>query len=264
MYHIDHKNLKAYDNFEIISDNEEILTYRKEKLQSTKKYVNLVKKLMKQKKINFLEIGSGNSKLLINLHKHNFLNKGFGFEISKNRIDFANSWVKDLGINNVFNINDNFINLDKYNLPKIDLCLGIDIVFQFVEPIKKNSEIEVLQKIYNVLDEKGVLVLELDSCEKILLGLKNQSQIWEEFEKSDPWRFSLWKCDFDKETKFLSWNKTYISRCLSKVDTSDITIKIYKKKEIKKLIKKIGFKKVKILKNSDIKLGSEYIVIAKK
>jgi len=257
-----HKNLLAYDNFENIKTKKEKLLYRQEKLKSCSNYIELIKKFTNEK-INFLELGSGNSKISISLELNNLLIDGFNFEISKNRVLFANEWCENLNLKNIHNIRDNFMEIEKYNLPKIDVCLSIDLSFQFIEPLKSGSDLKLLKKIHNILGENGVLILELDSFDKMLELFNNDFNIWEEFDKPDPWIYSLWKLDYNSKKNFLSWKKNYISRDFKKMETTEITLMLYKKIEIQKLLISAGFKKIEFLEGFNNK-NTEFIVIAKK
>lgn len=263
-----HTNLKAYDNFETFNSLEEEEKYRFEKILDSEKHVNFIKKLINKPKINLLELGSGNSKLSINLNHKSLLGVAYNFEISQKRVDFANRWVKTNNYENIYNIKEDFNKLDQYGIKDIDLCFFVDLAFQFTEPITTNSELEVLKKINNTLNDSGKLVMELDGCKRIIDSIKISNKLWEEFKEPDPWIYSLWDCDFEKSKKFLTWKKTYISRDMSKIDKSEIQIKIYNKKEIKLLLESAGFKKVEFLGGWDgkpfVSDGSEYIVIASK
>ena len=77
-----HKNLSAYDTYELFLDDESENQYRKSKLKSCEKHVSLLSKEF-NRKIKILELGSGNSKLLINLQNKNMLDLGWGVEILK-------------------------------------------------------------------------------------------------------------------------------------------------------------------------------------
>lgn len=239
-----HSNLTAYDTFERFEDFDSEKKYRDSKLQECDKHYLFLKKNIKKSKLNILELGSGNSKLLYKLSLENFLQNGVGIEISKSRFDFAEKWKKDLNIQNIININDNFLNLDNYSIDNLNVCLVLDLAFQFCEPLGYQNEIKILQKIYQKLQKGGKLILELDDCKRILKSTKFSSNIWEEFNEPDPWRFSLWDVNYDDKTNFLNWKKIYISRNNNKIDETHIILKIYTKKEIKKILKKIGFKNI--------------------
>jgi SAM-dependent methyltransferase len=159
-----HKNLNAYNGYELFYDYDEIKKYRQSKLDDCEKNLKFIKCFFKEK-INILELGSGNSKLLYNLNSKNMLNFGYGFEISSDRFNFAENWKKDLKINNVKNICDNFLNLGKYNLSEIDLCYMPDLSFQFCEPISDGSEFDLLSAIYQSLKDNGKIIIELDGAQ---------------------------------------------------------------------------------------------------
>ena len=263
-----HTNYYAYDNFECFELVDEEKKYREKKLNGCEKHVDFISKIFNKNKINFLELGSGNSKLSINLNKNNFLKQSYDFEISKNRCEFAKKWIKDIGYNNINVIEDSFVNLPKYDVKNIDLCFCIDLALQFVDPVEKNSDLFVLKNVYNLLNTGGVIVIEIDGCKRIIDSINHSNKIWEEFDYPDPWLYSLWDCKYNFLDKHLKWKKTYISRDFTKVDKSEIILKIYSSEEIKNILLTVGFKDIQLYKNwgmdeyeNDF---SEFIIVAKK
>lgn len=263
----EHINLSAYDSYEIFTDPESENNYRLSKLNSCQKHIDLINQEFDGKKVTILELGSGNSKVLINLNKHGLLNRGWGIEVSKSRFDFATKWLDDLKISNIENINDDLINFDYDSLDELDVCLCVDLCFQFLEPIQKESDELVLKKVYSKLKPGGKIILELDYCGYIITNLPYTKRVWEEFTEPDPWKYSLWNCDFDQQTKILNWNKTFISR-ENEYESTSIYLKIYDKSDIESLLNKIGFKNIRIYQDWNYTPFSrqfdEFIIIAEK
>ena len=265
---MEHKNLHSYNNYEIFDDKIIEDSYKISKLKSSDCHVNFIEKIFKRKNLRVVELGSGNSKTLFNLSLKNILNHGFGFEISNTRHSFAETWKNELGIKNVTNVLDNFLSLGNYNISDVDLFFLSDLSFQFCEPISVGAEKKLLSRIYNDLNDDGKLILELDGCGKVISSIDLNSKIWEEFDINDPWQFSLWNCNYDKKTNFLNWDKTFISRRGDKRDFTSVTLKIYNKEEIEKLLVETGFKKINFYQNWDFDSfksdKSEFIVLAEK
>jgi SAM-dependent methyltransferase len=241
-----HKNFLAYDNYEVFNNKIEEDVYRHSKLKSCDEQVNFVKKKAKKDKIVFLELGSGNSKMLFNLEKNKILDVGYGIEFSKSRFDFSQKWKEDCDIKNVFNFNHDFLEFDYESIKKVDLVFCVDLAFQFCEPIKKGSDVYLLNKIYNQINEGGLIILELDGCSNIIDTIPFSNKIWEEFPETDPWRFSLWNCKY--ENSLLEWDKIFIGR-KGEISETKITLKIYNKEEICQLLKNIGFININLYSN---------------
>jgi hypothetical protein len=262
-----HKNLTAYNGYEIFYDKNEMEKYRQNKLNDCEKNLKFINSFFKEK-INILELGSGNSKLLYNLNLKNLLNFGYGFEISEDRFNFAENWRRDLNIENVKNICDNFLNLKKYNFSNIDLCYMSDLSFQFCEPISEGFEIKLLKDVYETLKKNGKIIIELDGCKKILDSIKMGGKIWDEFDYPDPWQYSLWDCKFDDLNNFLTWDKTFISRDENKKSNSSVILKIYNKEQIENLLLSVGFKNINFFQDWELGEfncdGTEFIIIAEK
>jgi SAM-dependent methyltransferase len=230
-------------------------------------HTELVRNEFGGKKINILELGSGNSKFLINLYRHGLLKNGWGIEVSESRFKFASKWTKDLSIENITNINCDILNFDFRVVNNLDLCFCVDLCFQFLEPIKKDSECFVLEKIYQKLKPGGKIILELDYCGQIICNLPLTSKIWQEFPETDPWKYSLWDCEFDQETKILNWKKTFISR-KNEFDYSSVFLKIYTADDISLLLNKVGFNNIRLYKDWNYSKfeddSGEFVIIAEK
>jgi hypothetical protein len=261
-----HINLSAYDSYEVFTDPELENNYRESKIKSCQKHINLIKSQFNDK-IDILELGSGNSKFLIGLQQQNLINNAWGIEISKSRSNFAAKWISDLCIENITNINDDIINFNYDLVGEIDVCICVDLCFQFLEPIERGSDFSVLEKVFSKLRTGGKIILELDYCGYIISNLPYTEKIWEEFEETDPWKYSLWDCSLDNETKILNWNKTFISKN-NDYESTSIFLKIYDKNDIEFLLNKIGFKNIMVYKDWEYtpfdKQFGEFIIIAEK
>jgi len=273
-------NLTGYDNVEKISNfknDDELKQYRKDKLDEVLSRVKFIKKSFDNEKlinkINVLELGSGNSKLLYQLDNQNFLNKGYGVEISKSRYEFAEKWKKDLNIKNIENINENVLDLDMKRFGTIDLIICVDLILQFLEPIKKNSIQDILKNMEHTLSDDGCIILELWSFKNILKKINQNNGLfktWMKFGDSDPFSFVIESLETDDED-FIIWNKHFIHKHRLIDDERNImrnVLKPYSPQEITKLLNNAGFNEIKIFKNSECESydenQDEYLVLAKR
>lgn len=273
-------NLSSYNNVEKISNfknDDELKKYRKNKLDEVIRHVKFIQKSFDDEKlvnkINVLELGSGNSKLLYQLDKKNFLNKGYGVEVSKSRYEFAEKWKKDLNIKNVENINKNFLDLDMKRFGTIDLVICVDITLQFLEPIKKNSVQYIFKNIEDILSDDGCIILELWSMKNILKKINQNNGLfktWTKFSDFDPFSFVLESLETDDED-FIIWNKHFIHKHKSINDEWNImrnVLKSYSPQEITNLLNSTGFNDIKIFKNFECETydenQDEYVVLAKR
>ena len=262
-----HTNFLAYDDHECFTSKDDIDSYRLEKLKGVQKNIDFVKEHFKNP-INVLEIGSGNSKFLYSLYLEGLLQNGYGVEISKRRFDFANKWKEQIKAHSVVNFNENALEFDLSKIPKIDLVYCVDLAFQFFEPTKKQSDIHLLSNYYDRLVDGGKLILELDCYDRLISGMKdNHIKTWQEFDEPDPWMYLLWECDYNTSKDHLRIDKTFIKRNLTEVSKSEVIFKNYERHDIIDILKKIGFKDVKIYENwqsYDDTLDDEFIVVATK
>jgi SAM-dependent methyltransferase len=260
-----HINNTSYDGFESSFSNKQESAYRSSKLHDVQKNISLIKNNY-DKKITVLDIGSGNSKFLYALNNSSMLDYGYGIEISKSRHLFAEKWRKDLGINNVTNIHSDIFCLDWSLLPKCDLIYCPDMVFQFFEPINRGNGNLFLSKAYNKLKNGGKLIMELDTCDIILDSMSdNKIKLWREFDKSDPWRYMLWDCNY--ENNCMSIKKTFIKRDLSKCSNSHVILYPYSRAKAISMLGKMHYSNVHIQEywNTDNDTEhDEFIIIGEK
>lgn len=79
-------NLNSYDGVENLDrfTDKEFDEYCDEKLQGCLKHIAFIRNNISKEKLSVCEIGSGNSKLLYQLEKHNMLKSALGvYELSK-------------------------------------------------------------------------------------------------------------------------------------------------------------------------------------
>ena len=271
-------NLNSYDNVESLSnfDNDlEIQQYRKHKLEETIRAVNFLRKTLThdvlEHKIKVLELGSGNSKLLYQLSIQKLLNQGYGIEVSKSRFEFAEKWKQDLQITNVKNINDDILNIDLEQFNSIDLFICVDNALQFLEPIKKNSVLDLFSKLSKTLHKDGYIILELWSMHNILKNIHVNNGIYktqQEFGNFDPFSYMTEQIELDDEN-YVVWNKHFHHRH-DQTKSSDMQniLKPYSPEEISGLLITAGFNNVRIYKNFELESydnnHDEYVVVAKK
>ena len=260
-----HPNLLAYKDYEVFDSEDTLEAYRKEKLKSVEKNVKFVKDNC-GKNLKVLEIGSGNSKFLYALEEKGLLNYGYGVEISNSRVKFANKWKKDLKNKNVYNYEDNILNVNFEYLGNSNLVYCVDLAFQFINPLKPGSDKELLTTIYNHLQPGGKLILELDTHKRLVNQMENNSlKTWQEFDKSDPWRYLLWECSLQGHN--IEINKTFIKRDLTDTSVSKVILKNYERHDIISMMKNVGFKNCNVYehwdKESDI-VEDEFIIVGEK
>ena len=262
-----HYNFTAFDEFEIFSSNEEMKKYRQLKINEVQKNISFVKKHF-DRKIDVLEIGSGNSKFLYALEQHGLLKSGYGVDVSKSRIDFANKWKNDLNLKNVQNIHKNILESNMSEFPQVDLIYCVDMAFQLFDPAFQGSDINFLNSCYKKLKNGGKIILELDNNHKILNSLhNNNAKLWQEFDSSDPWMYLLWDCDYEPKKSYLHIKKTFIKRDLSKISRNNICLRVYTHSDIINILDNLSFKNMQIHncwhKQGDMS-DDEFVIIGEK
>lgn len=270
-----HRNLKAYDNYEHFDDPIKLETYRHNKIDSASGHVSFIRNIFDGRSVSVLELGSGNSKTLYALQRASLLECGIGLEVSEDRHSFAERWKSDWTFNKVENHHIDFTTCDVSAYKKdelgFDLAFCVDLAFQFAEPIKAGNEKKLLYEIFNSLKEGGRIILELDACSD-MINDAGEVRLWEEFPEPDPWRYSMWHCKYNSDSRFLEWNKKFIGRDMTKTSESSIIIRIYSVLQIHYLLSSIGFINIKTHKDWSgakglkyaFENGREFIITAEK
>jgi hypothetical protein len=153
-----HINLKAYQAHETHSDfpdDNSVVNYFKEKLNTCNVLVDFIRNNVVSKgwNGNVAEIGSGNSKLLYRLDSENLLSSGYGIEVSESRHKLAERYKRISKNTNVNNINSDIMRVNPYN--NLDLIIGVDTVFQLVAPMFESAEEKLLKWTYQSLRTGG-------------------------------------------------------------------------------------------------------------
>ncbi len=260
-----HPNLLAYSNYELFESGQDLEKYRESKLDSVNKNLKFIEKHCGDD-LRVIEIGSGNSKLLYALDQKGLLNYGYGVEISNSRVNFANDWKKSLNNKNVYNYQDNILNVNFDYLGPANLIYCVDLAFQFIDPINSGSDKDLLRRIYTHLSPKGKLILELDTHKRLIDRMDNNNiKTWQEFNSPDPWKYLLWDCSL--EEKHITINKTFIKRDFSETSESKVILKNYTRHDIISMMQKIGFKNCEVYEHWDTEfdlLEDEFIVTGEK
>jgi hypothetical protein len=122
--------IPEYEGYENLADftPEGLAAYRQSLLEKSKAQVEFIKKHTCGK-LNIVEIGSGNGRLLISLAKAGKVNLGWGLDISESRTAFAKQWQTDLKIKELLFIQRDIVyNDSQFN---VDLSICITGCFQY-------------------------------------------------------------------------------------------------------------------------------------
>jgi SAM-dependent methyltransferase len=87
-------NYKGYESLASFNGPEHIKAYREELLNKTDAMVGFISRHMGPTTLKVFEVGCGNGRLLVGLHKAGRLFYGDGIDISCSRIEFAEDWAR--------------------------------------------------------------------------------------------------------------------------------------------------------------------------
>ena len=193
---------------------------------------------------------------------------GYGLDVSESRIDFAQLWADDLLLgNNVDFIQADILDshsFDHHRLSKIDqadIIICITATFGYFAPLEKNGDSKVLSYLAECSPKGAVIFFEfyqyVEEIKSCSAAHDKTIQIWNELPDKDPFRFTLHKTHWDKETSVLTHEKIFINRD-GKIDEprGDMQ-RIYKVDELEELLKKSGMTIVNCYGDWDGKSYSE-------
>jgi hypothetical protein len=266
----DHPNLSAYNDVENLErfTDESFNNYCNSKLLECEPQTAFISRncvdVHWEGKV--CEIGSGNSKLLYSMEKNNILQKGIGYEINQSRYLFSERFKELVKSEYVQNVNNNF--LKEVPLHDFDIVIGVDIVFQFIEPLYQAAEQDALTWIYNSLRSGGYLLLELRDFKEFNEQIKNAKNhylnYWEEFPEPDPFEFVLARIYYD-ENYYVHWEKTFLERKNGFKSKFNNILKPYRREDITKLLESAKFQSIRFFQSFSAGMQQEtYIVLAQK
>lgn len=237
-------NLKSYADVENLArfTPQSFEQYCRLKLDSCQQDTEfIIRHIYKGKKLNVCEIGGGNGKLLYSLEKQGILNKGYNYEVSENRVRFAEKFKVWMGSKNVININRDILSENKIS-EKFDCIIAVDIVTQFITNLYDTAENEYFSWIYDHLTENGYAYFELQSFSKEIRYIAEEKGIykwWEEFPGDDPFQYGLYALSLDEDENIV-YDKLFYERNTGKMEGFRDVIKPYQEKDILEILNRYG------------------------
>lgn len=235
-------NFEAYKdkgNFTNYKDTQMLDQYRNQNLEKNWPAIDFIKTHVSDNSLKIIDIGSGYSSLLYELENQEILKKGIAVESSKASYEFAEKWKKDCGFKKVTNINDNALNVMYPH--GIDLFSIIDGTFALLYPENKNFPNRILGKAYASLKKNGRLLLELVNFYPVAIA--GEVQHWKEFEPTDPFRYGLYKEEYNKDTNIIKRKSTYIHKDWTVSEKTEL-VYFYTVSELTVLLEENNFKSI--------------------
>ena len=134
--------LTAYEGVEDLSNfscEGDVALYREHVLEETYPQRDFIEKRIEPTDCNIFEVGCGNGRLLIALHREN--RSLYGIDISKTRIRFAQQWIKDLNLGEeIMCTVEDILHLNPARLEKtFDVLFCITRTFAFFDAIAEEG-----------------------------------------------------------------------------------------------------------------------------
>lgn len=234
-------NIRAYEAVESIENFasfDEIVAYRKRRVERYAPVVNFVAKRSKSQPfgLSVVEVGSGSSALLYGIAEKRELKCGIGIELAQSRFDFAERWKLDDGYHAVTNINQNFASVDLES-SAFDWFIVIDNTFTYLYPEDTSYPEQLLRQAFNALRPGGRVLLDFINYAKRKPDVNVQQ--WNEFPKSDPFSFGLYAHKISNGIN--ATERIFIKRDDGGVSRKLELSKVYSLDEISELLSECGF-----------------------
>lgn len=240
--------LRSYEGFEdpaSFASREAVDQYRSALLERTAPQAQAIAARFKGRGGSFLEVCSGNGRLLHALLAMGMIARGVGWEISSSRVAFAQAWASDVGLAE----SATHIETDALSPPPpgplFDAAACITSALGYFDILDEDGAAKLLRIIRARLKPGGLLVLELyqHPTERRLASTAGGTvRTWRELPASDPWRFYLSELSWDTATSVLHHRKTFIHRTSGKVDDSrQEALRIWTLEELGGLLERTGF-----------------------
>jgi SAM-dependent methyltransferase len=235
----------GYDGVEsVFGDRAELDTYREMLLEKSEAQARFI--ASRAGRGLAVEVACGNGRLLVALMRDGAIEGGLGIDLADSRLQFARSWVCDVGLDNL-----RFVAGDALEVPldaAFDLALCITGAFGYFDAYVPQSGAQLLGKLHGALRPGGVLVLELyqpNAGIRLLEAAGGRVRTWIELPSSDPWRFYL--SEVWRDGRVIVHEKTFVHRTNGTVDTGrSERMAVYTPEEIEAMLTAAGFADVEL------------------
>ena len=233
------------------SSDQALRSYRNSCLDSFMPMCNFIKSLLGQLPVNCVDVGSGNSSLLINLFNSNMLKTGIAIEPAQSRNAFAKKWAADEDISCINHICDYFENV--YIHPNsVDLFI-CNSTFHLLSHVRPDLPRALLDLSFNSLRSGGILVMDIPTHRKKLSTTNNGLHSFVKTSSSgSAIRYSVYDLIKQPETNFVrSASKYYCTNGNLLAHKEDIFYS-YSLSELNELLASSSFKSYSLYSSLDI------------
>ncbi len=237
--------ISTYEKFAKIIYEVDADVYQNKKL--TKQEVDIVLSLLPDnfefdKKEDFiLDLACGPGR-----HSLEFLKRGFnviGLDYSKNFLKIAKEKVKEAKIKNKFK----FLQGDIRSLPfKNQTFKFVTLLGNSFGYFSDRENKKILKEVYRILRKGGVFIFDTVDKNTFLKNLKPYSKYVIKTKNFGKVIDERWR-EYDKKTKTIKCRKKHSTIDGKILLDTPYWMKVYSQKEIKNMLKKVGFNNIKVL-----------------
>ncbi|MFZ2491223.1 MAG: class I SAM-dependent methyltransferase [Thermoanaerobaculia bacterium] len=238
----------GYEGFERLENfptPQSLQDYRQHLLDKTDAQATFIQKLLGGRKLRVIEFGSGNGRLLVALALRGALDQGVGVEISRSRVQFAESWAGDLVLANVRNVAADALTFDDFGDEEFDLAVCITGAFGYLHAIRETAPSEILKKMRRAVRPGGKVLFELYQIpalrRQMLLLNDGRLRLWNPLPEEDRFAYYLDDFEFWPEQNVLRHGKIFIGRDGSIDAGREEVLRYYEQRTFESMLGAQGF-----------------------
>jgi SAM-dependent methyltransferase len=234
---------EGYEAAENFPSGEELEAYRTLLEERSAPQVDFIARHAGRDWLRVLELCSGNGRLLVGLAKQGLLESGLGVEISQSRVEFAQHWTEDLGLDEIDNVAADVLEYDAGG--PYDVVAIITGAFGYFEAIRPDAPAELLRQAAASLRPGGLLVLEIYHLpverDRMLALSGDRLRTWNELPEGDRFAFYLDDWTYDRDRSSVHHRKVFVGRDGSVDDGRVEILRYYGEEELRALLAEAGF-----------------------
>jgi hypothetical protein len=236
---------EGVESLSLFTSAQQIQQYREMLLQKSTEQIAYMRKFVPPP-YGLLEIGTGNGRIPIALALEGLIDYSLGIDISKSRIEFADLWARELGLEGMVSFEPWDV-LERPELGKeYNLCLCITGTFGYFAAARPGGDKLVCEYIASSMVRGGWLLLELynhtTNRERCLQEKGFVYRHWDRLADEDPFSFYLHERTYHPDTRIMEHKKIFIRRSDGSIDNSRKEfLRLYEPEELRGLLGDSGF-----------------------
>lgn len=232
--------VEAYEGVDLLSafaSHGDLADYRASLLAKTGHQADFISKQFPEARSIF-EACTGSGRLLVAMAERFDVLRGF--DIAASRVEFAQDWIDDLGLNKIEVWRDDIFSLSGSGSETFDLGVCITGAFGYFEALTEGGGRSAIENLAGAIAPGGHLLLELYQHPLEIAMCRGDSEhtarVWKTLPPTDRFRYYLSELQLDPGQMVLHHHKTFIGHKGDIDEGRSEVLKIYSAKELESLV----------------------------